>query len=149
MSVAPCLFQSSHRRGAARASSGPPVISCKVETRDGKVYVHSPGSNRQPVPRKSPKNVIIVGGGAAVEMLRREEYSGGVTMISADDAIPYDRPALSKEFLNGTAGEKLIPLRSMDFYREHEIELLLNTRVSAIDLPGKRVQLADGSHRQF
>ena len=56
-------------------------------------------------------------------------------MISADDTVPYDRPTLSKEFLAGTATENSIPLRSMDFYREHEIELLLNTPVGAID-PG-------------
>src|SRR5258708_10744539 len=37
----------------------------------------------------------------------------------------------------------------MDFYREHQIELLLNTRVGAIDRQKKSVQLADGSNRKF
>ena len=82
-------------------------------------------------------------------MLRREGYSGDVTMISADDAVPYDRPNLSKDFLAGTASEEWIPLRSMDFYREHQIELLLNTRVAAIDPQKKSAQLADGSNRKF
>jgi NAD(P)H-nitrite reductase large subunit len=82
-------------------------------------------------------------------MLRREGHSGGITMMSADGAVPYDRPTLSKDFLNGTAGEELVPLRSMDFYREHEIELLLNTWVAAIDPRDKSVQLANGSHRKF
>jgi NAD(P)H-nitrite reductase large subunit len=70
-------------------------------------------------------------------------------MLSADDAVPYDRPTLSKDFLNGSASEKLVPLRSMAFYRKHEIELMLNTRVTAIDPGDKRVQLANGSHRKF
>src|SRR5712672_2611624 len=70
-------------------------------------------------------------------------------MISADDAVPYDWPNLSKDFLAGTASEEWIPLRSMDFYREHQIELLLNTRVAAIDPQRKSVQLADGSNRKF
>jgi NADPH-dependent 2,4-dienoyl-CoA reductase/sulfur reductase-like enzyme len=70
-------------------------------------------------------------------------------MISADDTVPYDRPNLSKDFLAGTASEEWIPLRSMDFYREHQIELLLNTRVAAIDPQKKSVQLADGSDRKF
>ena len=82
-------------------------------------------------------------------MLRRDGYSGGITIISADDATPYDRPNLSKDFLAGTASEEWIPLRSMDFYREHQIELLLNTRVAAIDPRNKSVQLADGSDRKF
>jgi apoptosis-inducing factor 3 len=64
-------------------------------------------------------------------------------------AVPYDRPNLSKDFLAGTASEEWIPLRSMDFYREHQIELLLNTLVAAIDPQKKSVQLADGSNRKF
>jgi NADPH-dependent 2,4-dienoyl-CoA reductase/sulfur reductase-like enzyme len=82
-------------------------------------------------------------------MLRREGHSGGITMMSADDTVPYDRPNLSKDFLAGTASEESIPLRSMDFYREHEIDLLLNTRIAAIDPRDKSVQLADGSRRKF
>ena len=82
-------------------------------------------------------NVIIVGGGAAgnaaAEMLRREGYRGDLTLLSADDSVPYDRPTLSKDFLNGSASEKMVPLRSKDFYKKHEIELLLKTRVGAID----------------
>ncbi len=140
---------------ALRAPALAPVAAWKVETRDGKLFVREKLPEMKPAlgPAKAPENVVIVGGGAAgnaaAEMLRREGYSGDVTMISADDAIPYDRPTLSKDFLNGTAGEELIPLRSMDFYREHKIELLLNTRVAAIEPQDKSVQLADGSRRKF
>ena len=62
-------------------------------------------------------------------MLRREGYHGDLTLLSADDSVPYDRPTLSKDFLNGSASQKMIPLRSKDFYKKHEIELLLKTRV--------------------
>jgi NADPH-dependent 2,4-dienoyl-CoA reductase/sulfur reductase-like enzyme/nitrite reductase/ring-hydroxylating ferredoxin subunit len=140
---------------ALRAPALDPVSSWKVETSGGKLFVREklPESKRLAVSAKAPENVIIVGGGAAgnaaAEMLRREGYSGGVTIISADDAVPYDRPNLSKDFLAGSASEEWIPLRSMDFYREHQIELLLNTRVAAIDPQKKSVQLADGSNRKF
>jgi NADPH-dependent 2,4-dienoyl-CoA reductase/sulfur reductase-like enzyme/nitrite reductase/ring-hydroxylating ferredoxin subunit len=140
---------------ALRAPALDPVSSWKVETSGGKLFVREKQSEkkRPAVSAKAPENVIIVGGGAAgnaaAEMLRRDGYSGGVTMISADDAVPYDRPNLSKDFLAGTANEEWIPLRSMDFYREHQIELLLNTRVAAIDPRKKSVQLADGSNRKF
>jgi apoptosis-inducing factor 3 len=40
-------------------------------------------------------------------------------------------------------------LRSEDFYKKHEIELLLKTRVEAIDPRNKVVLLADGKQRKF
>jgi NADPH-dependent 2,4-dienoyl-CoA reductase/sulfur reductase-like enzyme/nitrite reductase/ring-hydroxylating ferredoxin subunit len=141
---------------ALRAPALDPVASWKVETRDGKVFVREKAPEKKVRPAgsaKAPEHVVIVGGGAAgnaaAEMLRRQGYAGHIAMISADDTVPYDRPNLSKEFLAGTATESSIPLRSMDFYREHEIELLLNTPVAAIDPGDKTVQLADGNRRKF
>jgi NADPH-dependent 2,4-dienoyl-CoA reductase/sulfur reductase-like enzyme/nitrite reductase/ring-hydroxylating ferredoxin subunit len=140
---------------ALRAPALDPVSCWMVETSGGKHFDREKQleKKRPAVSAKAPENVIIVGGGAAAnaaaEMLRRDGHSGSVTMISADDATPYDRPNLSKDFLAGTASEEWIPLRSMDFYREHQIELLLNTRVAAIDPRKKSVELADGSHRKF
>src|ERR1700730_5950394 len=140
---------------ALRAPALDPVICWKVEIYGGKLLVREkqPEQKRATGSAKASENVVIVGGGAAAkaaaETLRREGHSGRVTMISADDTVPYDRPNLSKDFLAGTASEESIPLRSMDFYREHEIELLLNTRVAAMDLRENTVQLADGSRRKF
>ena len=140
---------------ALRAPALDPVFCWKVETRGGRLFVRErePKKKRPTGSPKNPQNVIIVGGGAAgnaaAEMLRHEGHSGGVTIMSADNTVPYDRPNLSKDFLAGTASEELIPLRSMDFYREHEIELLLNTRVAAIDPRDKSVRFANGSHRKF
>jgi apoptosis-inducing factor 3 len=140
---------------ALRAPALDPVSTWKVEISGGKLFVREKQPEKKgPVSAvKVPANVIIVGGGAAAnaaaEMLRREGYSGGVTMISADNTVPYDRPNLSKDFLAGTASEEWIPLRTMDFYRERQIELLLNTRVAAIDPREKSVLLADGGRRRF
>src|ERR1700691_1606610 len=106
---------------ALRAPALDPVSCWKVETSGGKLFVREkqPEKKRPAVSAKAIEKVIIVGGGAAgnaaAEMLRRGGYSGGVTIISADDATPYDRPNLSKDFLAGTANEDWIPLRSMDF----------------------------------
>ena len=141
---------------ALRAPALDPVICWKVETRDGKLFVRDKTAEKKPRAAgsaKMPENVIIVGGGAAgnaaAEMLRREGYRGDLTLLSADDSVPYDRPSLSKDFLSGSASEKMVPLRSKDFYKKHEIELLLKTRVEAIDPRNKAVQLADGKQRKF
>ena len=116
---------------------------------DGKVGPHGkdgPDGSR-------PSSVLIIGGGAAglaaADMLRREAYDGPITMISADDSPPPDRPNLSKDYLAGTAQEDWIPLRSPEFYTDNRIELMLAARVSSIDVAGREVLLENGSRRPF
>ena len=91
---------------------------------------------------------MIVGGGAAgfaaAEMLRRQDYKGGIVMLSNDDAAPVDRPNLSKDYLAGNAPEEWIPLRGDDFYADNAIELRLKANVTAIDPRAREVVLADG-----
>jgi len=98
-------------------------------------------------------SVLIVGGGgaglAAADMLRRDGYEGALTMISADDSPPYDRPNLSKDFLAGTAQDDWIPLRPPEYYAERRIDLVLNSRVSSVDVRAKRVEFEDGRSYGF
>ena len=102
---------------------------------------------------RTPTSVVIVGGGAAglaaADMLRREGYQGPVTMISADESPPYDRPNLSKDFLAGNAPDDWIPLRAHEFYADRNLDLVLEARVSSIDPQARRVQLDDGRHFDF
>jgi NADPH-dependent 2,4-dienoyl-CoA reductase/sulfur reductase-like enzyme/nitrite reductase/ring-hydroxylating ferredoxin subunit len=97
--------------------------------------------------------VVMVGGGAAglaaADMLRREGYEGPLTLISADESPPCDRPNLSKDFLAGTAEESWIPLRPAEYYAERRIDLRLDSPVSAIDLARKHVRLRDGGTCEF
>lgn len=100
-----------------------------------------------------PKSVLIVGGGAAgnaaAEALRHEGYTGRLTMLSADETLPCDRPNLSKGYLAGTASGASNLLRSAEFYAQHEIELRLGVRVTGIDTASRRVQLADGGSHDY
>jgi NADPH-dependent 2,4-dienoyl-CoA reductase/sulfur reductase-like enzyme/nitrite reductase/ring-hydroxylating ferredoxin subunit len=140
---------------ALRAPAFDPVPCWRVERRDGRLFVHeklAPPARRtaaaKPVGGAAPERVVIVGGGAAgfatAERLRREGYAGSVTLLSADDAAPYDRPNLSKDYLAGTASEEWIPLRPESFYAENEIDLRLGTTVARIDPSARRVLLAGG-----
>lgn len=92
--------------------------------------------------------VVVLGGGAAgmaaIEMLRRRGYAGRIVLITADDAAPYDRPNLSKDYLAGTAPEEWLPLRGPEYYEEQHIDVHLRERATAIDVASRRVQLADG-----
>jgi len=96
---------------------------------------------------------VIVGGGgaglAAADVLRRDGYDGSLTMLSADDAPPTDRPNLSKDFLAGNAQDDWIPLRSPEYYAERRIDLVLDSRVAAVDVQQKRVQLESGKSYGF
>src|SRR4030095_6829993 len=117
-----------------------PIACWRVERNGDTVFVRGkltpPRSAAKPP--VSPASVVIIGGGAAAlaaaDMLRREAYDGPITMISADDSPPPDRPNLSKDYLAGTAQEDWIPLRPPEFYTDNRIELLLNARVSSIDV---------------
>jgi NADPH-dependent 2,4-dienoyl-CoA reductase/sulfur reductase-like enzyme/nitrite reductase/ring-hydroxylating ferredoxin subunit len=142
---------------ALRAPALNPLACWRVEQRDGTIYVREKLGRAArpsiPAPPGTPGSVVIVGGGAAgnaaAEMLRREGYSGRLTMLSADESIPCDRPNLSKGFLAGTAPEASNPLRSPEFYAKHGIDLKLNARAAAIDTAARNVQLVDGSRYAY
>jgi NADPH-dependent 2,4-dienoyl-CoA reductase/sulfur reductase-like enzyme/nitrite reductase/ring-hydroxylating ferredoxin subunit len=141
---------------ALRAPALNPVSCFRVERRNGAVYVQEKLERAAPRALTSPtlpRSVVIVGGGAAAnaaaETLRNEGYPGRITMLSADDSGPYDRPNLSKGFLAGSAEEDWIPLRSPDFYKENNIDLKLATRVAALDPSSRKLRLADGSELMY
>ena len=145
---------------ALRAPALDPIACWRVERIGDKAYVREKLAETPPKPalgssnsRNLPASVVILGGGgaglAAADMLRREGYDGPLTMISADDSAPYDRPNLSKDFLAGTASDDWIPLRPPDFYKDRRIDLILGSRVSALDLEQKRVQLENGKTYGF
>ena len=137
------------RTGEAIAAPALNNVACyKVEKRGDRFLVTGKIDKKSArTPKSSPASVVIIGGGAAgnagAEMLRREGYGGAITMISADESLPYDRPNLSKDYLAGTAPEEWIPLRSADFYREQKVDVLTKTGVTAIDPKAKQVKLSD------
>jgi apoptosis-inducing factor 3 len=141
---------------ALRAPALNPVDCWRVEQRAEKIFVHEKQKSVAPArhaAKDTPRSVVIVGGGAAgnaaAEMFRRQGFAGSITMLSADDAVPYDRPNLSKDYLAGKAPEDWIPLRSADFYKEKGIDLRLRAQVVAIDPNKRTLQLADGSNLAF
>jgi apoptosis-inducing factor 3 len=138
------------RTGEAIAAPALNDVPCyRIDRRGDQFFVIGKVTKRPPrKPKSSPASVVIVGAGAAgnaaAERLRREGYDGPVTLIGADQFLPYDRPNLSKDYLAGTAPEEWIPLRSADFYREQKIDTRTNTSVTAIEAKTKQVTLSDG-----
>jgi NADPH-dependent 2,4-dienoyl-CoA reductase/sulfur reductase-like enzyme/nitrite reductase/ring-hydroxylating ferredoxin subunit len=142
---------------AQRAPALNPVACWHVERRGGTVTVANkmkgPGPRPLSAKRDRPGAIVILGGGAAgnaaAEMLRRAGHAGRITMLSADTAVPSDRPNLSKSYLAGTAPATSVPLRSRAFYAKLGIDLKLGARVAAIDTANRRVQLDDGTRHPF
>jgi NADPH-dependent 2,4-dienoyl-CoA reductase/sulfur reductase-like enzyme/nitrite reductase/ring-hydroxylating ferredoxin subunit len=146
---------------ALRAPALNPLPTCVVAVRDGRVFATReveaadgatpPSDGTQPW--STPAAVVVVGGGAAgnaaAEMLRREGYTGPVTMVTADESLPYDRPNLSKDYLAGNAPADWIPLRSAEFYRSHQIDVVAGARATAIDVSARQVVLEGGRRIGF
>ena len=144
---------------ALRAPALDPVSCWRVEKVNDKVLLREKLAVPEPKAKSTqnskdlPASVVIVGGGAAglaaADMLRREGYDGAITMISADEAPPCDRPNLSKDFLAGTASEDWIPLRPPEYYSARRIDVVLSSRVSMLDVKKKQVQLENGKTYPF
>jgi len=143
---------------ALRAPALNPVACWTVEERDGASFVVGRHDGAAAVERPRavtsggaapPASVVIVGAGAAgnsaAEELRRQGYGGPVILIDPDEAAPYDRPNLSKDYLAGTAPEEWIPLHPRSFYDELGIELLRGRRAAAIEPSARRLALDNGS----
>lgn len=88
--------------------------------------------------------VVIVGGGLGAsrlaENLRGNGFDAPITILSAEEHPPYDRPPLSKSVL--TAGEDRSDLKPAGFYADSGIDLRLGARVVAVD-PGRRRVVAE------
>ena len=91
--------------------------------------------------RLTDTHTIIVGGGGAgfmtAHQLRNTGYGGKITLISADDKAPYNRPLLSKAFLAGNMPEEKLLLGGVDWASKQDIKLRLNQTVSEV-LPNER-----------
>jgi NADPH-dependent 2,4-dienoyl-CoA reductase/sulfur reductase-like enzyme/nitrite reductase/ring-hydroxylating ferredoxin subunit len=141
---------------AVQAPALSPVSCWNVEQRDGRLFVSEKRAPAKPavlVAKDAPKNIVIIGGGAAgfaaAEMLRRHGFGGSIAMLSNDDAPPVDRPNLSKDYLAGSAPEDWLPLKPDDFYTDSRIDLRLNTEVTAIDVKTRQVLIAGKSNMAY
>lgn len=99
---------------------------------------------------KEPRSVIIVGAGLAgarcAETLRAEGYSGRITLVGEEPFAPYERPALSKEFLAGERTPSDLLLRPPGYWRDNGIDLLVGQRVDFVERrPEEAVVIATGA----
>lgn len=97
----------------------------------------------------SPTDTVVVVGASltaatAATTLREEGFDGRIVLIGDEPHLPYERPPLSKAYLMGEAALSDAQVHPEDWYREHDVELRLGTRVTSIDREAREVVLADG-----
>jgi NADPH-dependent 2,4-dienoyl-CoA reductase/sulfur reductase-like enzyme len=90
-----------------------------------------------------------LGGLRAAEALRHHAFEGTITLIGAEDHLPYDRPPLSKQVLAGTWEADRVPLRPTDTYGDLDLDLRLGTVATGLDLHRREVALTDGDTVPF
>ncbi|MEE3753141.1 NAD(P)/FAD-dependent oxidoreductase [Mycobacterium intracellulare] len=96
-----------------------------------------------------PAGVVVVGASAAglsvAETLRRDGFTGPITLIGEESQLPYDRPPLSKEVLASTRFEDKLELRDAETIAALELDLRLGVRAESVDTATRAVALSDGS----
>ncbi|HET9322996.1 MAG TPA: FAD/NAD(P)-binding oxidoreductase [Gaiellaceae bacterium] len=88
--------------------------------------------------------LVIVGGGLAsargIKSYRESGGEGRIALVSRDSTLPYHRPPLSKKFLRGESNEEPL-VEEEAFYRDNDVEVMLETSVASVDTRERAVQL--------
>jgi 3-phenylpropionate/trans-cinnamate dioxygenase ferredoxin reductase subunit len=96
------------------------------------------------------ENIVIIGAGqagfAAAAKLRKQGYSGNITMFGDEGTAPYQRPPLSKKYMLGEMELERLLFRPESYYADENITLVLNKTVSAIDPAAKTITVDGAAH---
>ncbi|MCX2729510.1 FAD-dependent oxidoreductase [Saccharopolyspora sp. NFXS83] len=91
---------------------------------------------------------VIIGAGLAgakaAEALRNEGFDREITLIGNESERPYERPPLSKEYLQGKADRETIFVHRPEWYSEHGVDLRLNLAATGIDRERHEVVVEGG-----
>jgi len=96
---------------------------------------------------------VIVGGGlagaSAIQGIREHDRRGSILLIGEETHPPYDRPPLSKKLWLGKNKVEDIFLHPLHFYAEHDVSLVLGSRVERLDPSGKSITATGGNIYHF
>lgn len=135
-----------------------PCYQVKIEGENVIVSVpETSGLRTPPMAQYNPdvdgRTFVILGAGAAgahaAETLRKAGYQGRIVMVTREDRLPYDRTWLSKDYFISKVSRDQMPLRSAQFYQEHNIKVLLNKQAVRVDAAAKTITFQDGDSLSY
>lgn len=101
----------------------------------------------------SAQTVVIAGAGQAgaqaAVSLRQEGFGGRIVLVGDENALPYQRPPLSKGYLTGKTEEPQLLLRAEKVYADQTVELMLDAPIASIDRAARQLVLASGSRLDY
>ena len=96
-------------------------------------------------------SIVIIGGGLAaanaVETLRDEGFTGPLTVVAAEPVLPYERPPLSKDVLQGNAEFEV--LHDAQWYDERNARVITATQATALEPVARTVTLSTGEQLHY
>lgn len=94
------------------------------------------------------EHIVIIGGGLAgakaAEGAREAGYGGPITLVAAEDKLPYERPPLSKDLLAGRSDFAAAVVNDNEWFGNNSVDLRLGTRVASLDRDSRTAIVDDG-----
>jgi 3-phenylpropionate/trans-cinnamate dioxygenase ferredoxin reductase subunit len=98
--------------------------------------------------RDGDKPIVILGGGLtggnAAVALREEGFDGPVLLVGREPGVPFGRPPLSKTYLRSEEDLDGWLVKPEAWYRQHDVERLVETGVAAVNAAAHTLVLDSG-----
>ncbi len=98
------------------------------------------------------KKYLIIGNGVAgttaAETIRSNDNTGNITIIT-DEKLPFYSRLRLNEYIEGKIDEEKLIIKNEKWYRDHNIDLMLDTRITDADSKNKTVLTRDGKNISF
>ena len=99
------------------------------------------------------ENLLIIGAGQSaiqcISTLKKEGYSGSITLVGEEEHLPYQRPPLSKGFLEDSIGKERLYFKKLEFFTENKVQLYLGLSAEKLEIDNQKVYLSDNSVLEF